>query len=601
MLLNNFTQGLNTKVTPHLIGLQESVICNNVNIDGVSLAPLKSDHPIGINIASDGSFVYFKGQWISGNLSTSFVEFNDSMYYSDSVGPLMKNNGVEDFEVGIEASDVKPTSASGEVGVTFTSSIASGDLIPNTYNYVFVYYTSLGEYAKKIVPYTYTGTASIQVNITLPTIVTSALVYRVFEGTSRFLGELTPTNLSLTDSVLNIGLKNSLDYLDSSNPVDVRQYCFTYYRISDGTESAPSLISDELLVLGDVTVNNIQPAFDSSVSHIRLYRIGGDLIQFNLVAELLPTATSYVDSLTDVEIADKGVLETIGSVKTNGLKHLTEYASSLFAAKGNELWFSDVGVVDRWFSTNYIVFPEEITGLGATQNGLLIFSRNRTHILIGTSSSNYSKFLLSDSQGCLQHKSIQYSSNTLFWLSLDGICASSGGDVVVISEPKLGKLNLEPISSEFYDGKYYLFHDAGTLIADTRQGLTFRTLSLIVNGCWYGHEFDKLYYADNEGWIYEYGTGLDDVEYQYKTGWLVPAALSEVKLYKSIYTYSSGVVSLTLYMDGVLIKEFTLGEGFSELKLPSPTIRGYYSELSLVGTGTVREIEFKTEGRQNGK
>jgi len=220
------------------------------------------------------------------------------------------------------------------------------------------------------------------------------------------------------------------------------------------------------------------------------------------------------------------------------MNYLTEYSSTLFGAIGNTLYYSESGLVENWSEFNFIKFPETITGLGPTQNGLLVFSKNSTHILIGTDNSNFAKILLNKSQGCVAHLTIAYASNTLIWQSLDGICVSNGANIEVITKHKLGKLDLSPIASVVYDNEYYLFHEDGVLIV---EGLTvFKTLDLVVRGASYVSTFDKLYFISPEdNSMYSFGDNpTEPMEFHYKSGWLAENGLTNLKVFKNIYIYS---------------------------------------------------------------
>jgi hypothetical protein len=55
------------------------------------------------------------------------------------------------------------------------------------------------------------------------------------------------------------------------------------------------------------------------------------------------------------------------------------------------------------------------------------------------------------------------------------------------------------------------------------------------------------------------------------------------------------------YIDDELVSTATLLEGFQEIKLPQDKRLGYYIQFEVTGTGVLNEIEYKVEGRQNGK
>ena len=77
--------------------------------------------------------------------------------------------------------------------------------------------------------------------------------------------------------------------------------------------------------------------------------------------------------------------------------------------------------------------------------------------------------------------------------------------------------------------------------------------------------------------------------------------MSNIKLYKQIYAYINGEFGMKVYLDNKLILETQLQDGFNDIKLPSESSKGFFISFELSGKGSVKEIEYKVEGRQNGR
>lgn len=69
------------------------------------------------------------------------------------------------------------------------------------------------------------------------------------------------------------------------------------------------------------------------------------------------------------------------------------------------------------------------TGLASYANHIVYFKKNSIHELYGTSPLNYVMKTLTDDIGCVSHRSIQEVQGRLYFLSIDGIRAYSGGTV----------------------------------------------------------------------------------------------------------------------------------------------------------------------------
>lgn len=606
MTINNFSGGLNTRLSPNLIQVNESVICNNIDLDSGAIKPLKGLIATNTTIPIDKEgFRLFKGTWINDNASSSYVEYNDNLYYTNSVDTVQKTtDGTTFYELGIDAPSTKLTTTS-TFNPIFTFSNYTGDVVTGfvngtTYDYLIEYKTSFGTTVYEEKSFEYTGTAGIQISINSLDNLSSISVYRKYDNKFRLIG--SGLGLSITDIVYNISSNTSISTYTNSIPV--LNYVYTYYSSTTGFESAPSPVSDDLDVkANNITISGIVPPTDSSVDAINIYRLGNTLTNYYLVAVVSINTSEYTDTKLDLDILDSGILlETNGYIKPKqGLKFLTEYNAALFACIDSTLYFSNSGLVDIWTDYNYINFPEHITGLGVTQNGLLVFSRNKTWILVGTDLSTYSKYLLNGSQGCLTHNTINYVDNNLLWQSLDGICTSSGGSIELLSWNALGKVTYNPIKAIVYENQYFLFHTTGCLVIDFRQGVRFYTLDLVIRGAYYSSQFDTLYILKpTDIGMYAYNKG-DNLTYAYKTGWVADNGVTNYKTYKNVYVYSVGVNTLKVHINDTLVNTISLKEGLNDVKLPQQNSKGYFIEFEFEGTGSIIELNLNYEGRQNGR
>lgn len=505
--LIDWTGGLSTRLSTHLININEAIVYTNIDNSTASLMPLRDSLYEQQNFGSNTSFYFFNGSWIAKGYNTNFIEYQNKLYYSDAVGiPQKTSDGINFYNLGIVKPQTKPTT------------VANDAINPDS--------------------------------------------------------------------------------------VKVRQYCYTYYNSVDGTESAPSAYSNELsYTTNNITISNLVVSTDPQVTNIRLYRLGGALTEMSLVATLAKTTTTYVDTLDDISI-DGSILESQnGGQAPSGLRFMIEANSMFFGAKADKLYYSDVAYPNYWSPFFFIDFDDDITGLGSTPNGTLVFTKAKTYIVTGTSPLTLTKILLHSSQGCINHKTIQYVDNNLLWLSMDGICSSNGSSVEVITLQKLGKVTVTSIGSAIWDNQYYLFHTTGTLVLDFRYGgLIFKNLSIIANGVWYSSTFDKLYYVKTDGTLNSlYNHATNYLTYTYKSGRISEGSITTLKTYKVFYVYIEGTANMKIYIDGTLSLTHTLTNGFNEVKTPQSDRNGYYIEFEITGTGKVLEIEYKVEGRQNGR
>ena len=608
MTLNDFSGGLSKRLSPNLIQRNEAVKCLNVDLTSGSIKPLKGLKATNKTISLDKPiFKEFKGTLVSSNLGTSFVEFNDKLYMTNGTDTVKKSSdGIKFHELGLNApSNILTTTTNFSVSFSL-SNLATGTAVPDfptgDYTYLIQYKTLAGSIKYEIKTISYSGTRGVRLTISSMSNMESVTLYRKYLTKYRLIGEST-SSLTINDTVYDVSSNYTTTPYEQG--LGERNYVYTYYSSVTGTESAPSSYSDSLKVdINTVVVTGFVTPTDSTVNEIRLYRIGGTLTNFYLVAKLSKTVTRYTDTLTDLEVLDNDtLLETTGFIKPKtAMKFLTEFNSALFAAYDSTLYFSNPGLVDNWLEDNWIAFPEHITGLGVTQNGLLVFSRNKTWILTGTSLESYSKYLLNGSQGCITHSTIAYVENNLLWQSLDGICVTTGGAIEQLSYLKLGKLSVNPIIAKVYENQYFLFHEEGAIVVDFRGGgVKFYELDLIVRGACYSSTYDVLYVLrpGNIG-VYKFNSE-GNLSMNFKTGWIAENGITNYKTFKSIYFQILGELELKLYINGELVNTLNLTNGFNEVKYPQTSSKGYYTELEFSGTGTLLEINFTFEGRQNGK
>ena len=385
----------------------------------------------------------------------------------------------------------------------------------------------------------------------------------------------------------------------------IYEYLFTWYDTNEGIESAPSPISNYV----DASNNNVKITLsglpDPQADAIRIYRLGGNLTSYTLVTQI-PASSSvvYVDNSSDISIAGNPILDsTDAQVPLAGMKYMSIAYAMLFGAIGDKLYYSNIGQPDRWPATNFIDFDDTITGIGQISNGILVFTRNKTYIVTGTSPDTFSKFILSEAQGCINHYTIQSVDNYLLWWSTDGLCRSNGGLIEVVTRDKLGRVrNDGVIKAVVLDNVYYMLFDNYTIgMFDFRYNIAIRMLDVSSHT-----EFDWIEVVDDEIYTHS-GTNIyrlipdaggDPLTYTYESPIFTEGEYTNLKRYKDFYIRYNGPITLKLYVDGVLKNTKSLtGDDCYNLKALDNSI-GYGISFSITGTGEVQEISWTAQGRQ---
>lgn len=498
MRITAFNGGLNTRLAPHLIGVNEAVIFENVKNEKGHFTPI--DRKVDVtDIYSPGRTPLKYGFWYErdgipfySDTPADWVVYNDELYFSDRVGR----------------------------------------------------------------PKRYVNGAFVNLGIQGPT------------------GSFT---------VATAGAATT----------DVRRYAVTFYNNATGGESQP-LFSDEVTVGEDgVTISNIPTSGDPQVTHVRIYRIGGFLTSYNYVASVVNGTSSYVDTFADDQVGP-GLLEsTDWSPAPAGLKYLTEYCGMLFGAIGDKVYFTPIGKFDAWPALYYFDAPQQVFGIAKTTVGLLIFTINRTIIVTGNGPDSFTQHELSDDQGCISHDSVSNVKGVAVWVSRDGICASDGSSVEVISKNKLGKVSLDVVNAVTFDEQYLLQLTDGTTLAwdfaygNIAKKLNYDVFSLVRGGAFlFGLKDNRVWRLSNNP--------KDPLVAKYKSGWLTEGNMIQSKLQDMIQVAYKGSITISFWVEERLVLTKTLHSDtvkVEKFKTPQDSTRNCFVQFMIEGTGDVYEIE----------
>lgn len=385
-------------------------------------------------------------------------------------------------------------------------------------------------------------------------------------------------------------------FIPPSNNFEV-SYCTTQYNSNLGWEGPPSPVSkvDNLF-----RVMVFPSTFSYSVwtDKVRIYRLGGLYTDFMLVGEVnIGSMGAFTD---DIFKAPTGVLSSQeNSPCPTGVTNFTIQNAMVFGSKENILYYSDVAYIYAWSPYNFIAFDDTIIGMGKTANGLIVFTKTSTFIVTGTSPSTLSKYLVTDQQGCIAHSTIQPKDNGLIWLSDDGICITNGSAINLLTWDKLGILTLTgSLASLIYNNTYYISHSGGTLCIKL-DSMAIYTLDIITT-C-FGVADNVLYYRNQSGYLTKAFQSSAKRTLSYKSPKYSDGSTTILKNYNNIYVNSTGNLTLTIYITDIQVLSVALTPGINDIAIPQGYRLGYWVQFEVIGTGELFEIEYKVEGRQNGR
>lgn len=376
------------------------------------------------------------------------------------------------------------------------------------------------------------------------------------------------------------------------------QYVYTYYNSLDGTESAPSPLSPEHVVANaKVTVQVTQPT-DTQVTHINLYRIGGNVLDFTKVTQLKLPESTYVDSQPAQNLSGNTLDSELHQPPPTGLRYLTASQGTFFGAVGAKLYFAKAGGnPNYWPGSYYIDMPATITGIAEVAAGTLVFTRYRTYLVTGTTVDAIAMQLVSADQGCIAHATITSAQGGALFVSTDGICSSQGGAPEVISRHALGKVALDAITAVTFDDAYYLQLRNGTiLVLDLRYKPNIREYNFLTEYIAVGE--DNLW-AVKQKQMCTLFLG-DPAKYEYETGELVDGSRALIKLYDHVFIAATGTHTVTVKINNAVVHTQELvGDKLHDVRIPQVKMRGEAIAFHLTGVGEVREIIYNAEVQKN--
>lgn len=378
-------------------------------------------------------------------------------------------------------------------------------------------------------------------------------------------------------------------------------YVFTYYNSALGVESQPSAVSTEVTPASDsIDLTIIPVSSDPQVDKKRIYRVGGALTSFSLVATIDNATTTYNDDIADVDVPGDDMVATDYRQAASSTKYLTEAFGMLFGAVGDKLYYTQPGRFTAWPATYFVDLPATITGIAYHGSlGVLVMTKYKTYRLLGSSHTTFSLQVLSHDQGCLTFDSVQQFKNTVVWASSDGLCAPTGSAVKVLTKDKLGKLDLTVLNSAFHDETYYAVLSTGELLAfDFRFGTVLKNLSLGVTRLAVAEDVLYGYATDTYYKLFE---GVNQLSFAFTSAEMTDGSLLQRKKYKSVFVSLTGTVQIQVYVSGVLVitKSLTDGEPH-ELKIPEEHKNGYKIQFRLTGAGEVFELDYSVVGDSRG-
>ena len=520
--LENFA-GIAPAKSPRLLNQGLGQTAHNMTFDSGRMTPMKSD----LRLNSLGA-----GSGFSGNL----VGTTKSIAWYDRVGDTPKLFQFEDSGVKFLESPIPEDS--------YQRGYWTGDSYPR-----------MG---------TYTSMVSGSSN--------------VYPSTSFRLGIPAPTT---APGVTKTGTASTTE--------EVQDFAYVYTFVSDyGEEGPPSPPSNIISWTSPETIalsmpQSAQPSgsgYSFANGRKRIYRAnaGSNAAYFQFVAEVTMSFITYTDNASSASLGE--VLPSEGwvgppnddtSLYPDGpMQGLIAVGNGVFVGyAGKRLCFSEPYLPHAWPVQYRITIEEEIMGLSATNNGVVVMTKGFPYFVTGTDPAAMTAIQVDVAQSCLNTDSIVDMGEYVLYSGPDGLVQVSNTTGQVISKEFI---NPKQWNSDFYaptykaflyEGLYVAFWESGSnyggWIFDPRRPetafSTFEVNSTSVRGGVTQKSTGELFYiaADNLLRLLQFRGGpvvRGFAKYKSRVFVSQPTSMAAIKIVAQDYP-----VSFKVYADGVLIAQ----------------------------------------------
>ena len=267
----------------------------------------------------------------------------------------------------------------------------------------------------------------------------------------------TPAS-TITSSLITSGsLTATIGYL----------YVICFSNSSTGHVGSPSSFLSTRIVPSSQDVNvSGNTTTDGQVDQVRVFRTtDGGSIYFEHPSSPVDYST-WVSSGLDDSSADTALTSTLAPLagfnnRPTPSKACTWYAGRIWTTSSSRVSFSgfeeiNLGVPEEAFPEfNFFPFGAETTGLGATENALLVFTANNIYRITGDSLDTFHRETAFANAGTHNHATITSNGKVVAWLDAKNIVRVSDGysmeEVSVPIRPDIQDINHDLAQMSFYD------------------------------------------------------------------------------------------------------------------------------------------------------
>jgi len=613
--------GLAPKASPRLLKDELATVATDVNLESGRLVPIR-DNSDTLNLSNSSRQSIFKytdspERWLQFDEDVDVVrspipgDTNDTIYWSGQSFPKMgRSSDViggsvfpnAGYRLGIPAPTAAPTVAVGggtTLNITITTTNESSTITLTTAS---AHGASVDDYVTIAnVTGTIGGIAAADINGTfrIRTVPSDTTVTVILSAAA-------------TSGVTSSSITNGASFGENSDAELDYETSYVYTFVSAYGEEGPPSPASSIITTDDnmsVNLSNLETSTtitNTNLSKKRIYRsnTGTNLTDFQFVAELTLSATTYTDTSKNSELAE--VLPSATWIAPpdddtalypdGPMKGLLALGNGTFAGfTGNRICFSEAYQPHAWPANYRIGIEEKIVGMKATSNGLIVTTEGPPFLVTGTDPSAMVAIKIETADAGLSKRSMVDMGESVYYAGPNGLMVAAGAQAQNLTEaiitPEQWQANYYPstITGFKWQGRYVGFYNTGSgfggFIFDPRQGtnaLVDLDASALIRGGFTDPDDNELYIIIGNK-IKKFQGSTNNLTYNWKSKEFPVARHTSFGFAK--VDAEAYPVTLKIYGDGSVIYNATIstsGSGysvtgttpsFSATDIPEPVVR----------------------------
>lgn len=208
----------------------------------------------------------------------------------------------------------------------------------------------------------------------------------------------------------------------------------------------------------------------TTLEYLRVYRTvtTSNGVNYFEVAQFALNAlpASYVDGMSSPDAASQPILPSLtwGQPPLQMIGLISSPAGFLAGFKGRTVYFSEPYYPHAWPQQYQLAVEDDIVGLGVFGSSIVVCTKGRPYLLLGTTPGLLSLQKINEAVPCLSKRGIVSMGGAVYFPTYDGIMQVSDSGFTLYTQALLTKdewaaYSPSTIQADAFEGRYYAFYD----------------------------------------------------------------------------------------------------------------------------------------------